>query len=89
MGNRFVDNVIILSTVLLGNANVYNKLFDDEQIAVPEVQTQWWSVVGIFVADSAVLLKFCAKYNGDPPLVLRSCVGLRLIIFVVIISGYS
>ena len=40
MGNRFVDNVVILSTVLLRIANVYNILFDDEQNAVPEVPTQ-------------------------------------------------
>ena len=40
MGNRFVDNIVILSTVLLRIANVYNILFDDEQNAVQEVPTQ-------------------------------------------------
>ena len=41
MGNRLVGNVAILGTVLLRIANVYDKLFDDEQFAVLEVRPQW------------------------------------------------
>ena len=40
MGNRFVDNVVILSTVLLRITNVYNILFDDGHKAVQEAPTQ-------------------------------------------------
>ena len=41
MGNRLVGNVVILGTVLLRIANVYDKMFDDEQFAILEVQPQW------------------------------------------------
>ena len=40
MGNRFVDNVVVLSTVLLRIANVYNILFDDGRNAVKEAPAQ-------------------------------------------------
>ena len=41
MGNRLAGNVAILGTVLLRIANVYDKLFDDEQFDVLEVRPQW------------------------------------------------
>ena len=70
MGNRLVGNVAILGAVLLRIANVYDKLFDEEQFAVLQVQPQWWSIVGNFFANNALLLKFCAEYDGDRPLLL-------------------
>ena len=58
MGNRFVDNVVILSTVLLRITNVYNILFDNGNNAVQEAPTQWWSVVGDFFVDNALFTEF-------------------------------
>ena len=40
MGNRFVDNVVILSTVRLRIANLYCVLFDNEYKAAKDKSTQ-------------------------------------------------
>ena len=40
MGNRFVDNVVILSTVLLRITNLYCVLIDNEHRAAEDKSTQ-------------------------------------------------
>ena len=40
MGNRFVDNVVILSTVLLRITNLYCVLFDNEHKAAKNIPMQ-------------------------------------------------
>ena len=52
MGNRFVDNVVILSTVLLRITNLYCVLIDNEHNTAKDKSTQCWSVATEFSADN-------------------------------------
>ena len=89
MGDRFVDNVVILSTVLLRITNLYCVLFNNEHKAAEDKPTQWWSVAAKFSVDNDLSLKFCGKHNGDFVFLLQSCGGLRLIVLLVVVLGCS
>ena len=89
MGNRFVDNVVILSTVLLilRMTNVYYVLYDSEHKAVEDKPTQWWSVSAKKFVDNNLSLKFYGEHNGDVVFLMQSCNGLRLIVLLVVVFG--
>ena len=65
MGNRFVDNIVMSSTILFRITNVYCMLVNNEHKAAKDKLTQWLSVAVEFSVDDDLSLKFCVEHNGD------------------------
>ena len=88
MGNRSVDNFVILSTILLRITILYCVLFDNEHKA-PEEKPTWWRSVAanLFSVDNDLSLKLYGEHTSDFGFLLQSCDGLRLVVYLMVFLG--